>query len=680
MSNRVLKFEHTGILAGQVAAVLGTALGGVWASTQLTARSLGYQSQLGAPWFELGSTPVYAPWRLFEWWYFYSPYAPDVFARGGMIAAAGGMGSVVIAIAMAVWRARTKGLVTTYGSAQWADRKTIDLAGLTRPRGVFLGRTSDDEGEYLRHDGPEHVLACAPTRTGKGVGLVVPTLLTWPGSAVIHDIKGENWHLTAGWRERFSHCLLFNPTDVRSAANNPLLEVRKGIHEVRDVQNIADMLVDPQGGLERRDHWEKTSHSLLVGAILHVLYACEDKSLHGLANLLSDPGSSFEATLRRMLNTPHLSQGSGAGPQLGKVHPVVAAAARELLNKSENERSGVLSTAVSFLALYRDPIVAKVTSRCDWRIQDLIASAYPVSLYLGVPPSDLIRTRPLIRLMLSQIGRRLTESLDGVDGAERKHKLLFMLDEFPALGRLDFFESALAFMAGYGLRAYMIAHSLNQLDKTYGPNHSILDNCHVRVAFAANDERTAKRLSEALGTATELRAQRNYAGHRLAPWLAHLMVSRQETARALLTPGEVMQLPADKALVMVSGLPPIKAKKLAYYNDSNFIRRLLAPPPLSTKGYADRPASRPDDWSGLPPLPAMEDAHGIVLHRSGSGDSSRKPDPAQFVEMPSSVGQGVLPGFDEDSDEAPLRVPLRTRPRAMDPRQAEMDLDDGIVL
>src|SRR5690606_11938315 len=151
-------------------------------------------------------------------------------------------------------------------------------------------------------------------------------------------------------------------------------------------------------------------------------------------------------------------------------HPVVASAAREVLNKSENERSGVLSTAMSFLGLYRDPTVAQVTSRCDWRIADLISAIHPVSLYLVVPRSD--------------IGRRLTESLDGTDGIERRHRLLLMLDEFPALGRLDFFESALAFMAGYGLRAFLISQSLNQIDKAYGQNYSILDNCHVRVTFA----------------------------------------------------------------------------------------------------------------------------------------------------------------------------------------------------
>ena len=266
---------------------------------------------------------------------------------------------------------------------------------------MFLGRW---RGEYLRHDGPEHVLCFAPTRSGKGVGLVIPTLLTWPGSTIVHDIKGENWELTAGWRARFGRVLLFDPTNAGSAAYNPLLEVRRGEGEVRDVQNIADVLVDPEGALERRNHWEKTSHSLLVGTILHVLYAEPDKTLAGVANFLSDPRRPIETTLHAMMTTPHLGERG--------VHPVVASAARELLNKSENERSGVLSTAMSFLGLYRDPVVAKVTRRCDWRIRDLVEGESP-------PRSTSSCRRPTsagpsrsMRLVLNQIGRRLTEKLE----------------------------------------------------------------------------------------------------------------------------------------------------------------------------------------------------------------------------------------------------------------------------
>ncbi|QTS88910.1 conjugal transfer protein TraG [Ectopseudomonas khazarica] len=658
------------VLYGQVLVVLAITLSGVWGATQCTAAALGYQARLGAPWFELLGTPVYHPWRLFEWWFVFDAYAPEVFNVGGSIAACSSLLALVVAIGMAIWRARQARRVTTYGSARWADADEVRKAGLTQPAGVFLGQF---DNQYLRHEGPEHVVTFAPTRSGKGVGLVVPTLLTWPASAVIHDIKGENWSLTAGWRSRFSHCLLFNPTDLASAAYNPLLEVRRGAHEVRDVQNIADILVDPEGALERRNHWEKTSHALLVGAILHVLYAGQDKTLRGVANFLSDPACTFELTLHRMMTTPHL----GDAP-----HPVVASAAREVLNKSDNERSGVLSTAMSFLGLYRDPTVAEVTSRCDWRIADLISAEHPVSLYLVVPPSDISRTKPLIRLILNQVGRRLTESLDGSDGIERRHKLLLMLDEFPALGRLDFFETALAFMAGYGLRAFLISQSLNQIDKAYGQNHSILDNCHVRVTFATNDERTAKRISETLGTATELRAQRNYAGHRLAPWLGHLMVSRQETARQLLTPGEVMQLPSDEAVVMLSGLAPIRAKKLRYFTDANFQSRVQPAPRLQPGHYADAPAPRPDDWSGLA-VPEAVDASAADLSDDETveeGGPRRQPELAELAQLPDhdELTSDLLL-LDEDDISTPF--PTQPDPRLQRvARLAALDPDDGIAL
>jgi type IV secretion system protein VirD4 len=666
--------QGSSVLFGQVVTVFGIVVAGTWGATQWTAAQLGYPLRLGTPWFDFLGVPIYHPWRLFEWWYWFEAYAPRVFLRGGTIAATSGLLACCVAIAMSVWRARQSKLVTTYGSARWAAASEIRTAGLSNHAGVFLG---SKDGNYLRHDGSEHVMAFAPTRSGKGVGLVIPTLLAWPGSAVIHDIKGENWQLTAGWRSRFSHCLLFNPTDLRSAAYNPLLEVRRGAHEVRDVQNIADMLVDPEGALERRNHWEKTSHSLLVGTILHVLYASADKSLPGVANFLSDPACPFETTLHRMMLTKHLRDAP---------HPVVASAAREVLNKSDNERSGVLSTAMSFLGLYRDPTVAQVTSHCDWRIADLIAARHPVSLYLVIPPSDISRTKPLIRLILNQIGRRLTESLDGSDGIARRHRLLMMLDEFPALGRLDFFESALAFMAGYGLRAFLIAQSLNQIDKAYGVNHSILDNCHVRIAFATNDERTARRISEMLGTATELRAQRNYAGHRLAPWLGHLMVSRQETARPLLTPGEVMQLPPDDAVVMASGHPPIRAKKLRYYQDANFKRRVLKPPILvASERYPDAPEPRGDDWSGLsvPEIPRAPGAPVGVHDASAVDDGGlqRRPELAAEVNIDVQPESGVLDLAVLDDDE-----PETTLPRDLDPqlqrvaRIATLDPADGIQL
>ncbi|MBS0537154.1 MAG: conjugal transfer protein TraG [Proteobacteria bacterium] len=657
------------ILWGQIAVVFTIVLVMTWAATQWVAFRLGFQPQLGNPWFELAGLPIYYPPAFFWWWFSFDAYAPTIFVEGGIIAVSGGFLAIAAAILMSIIRAREARNVATYGSARWAENREIRAAGLLGPDGVVLGRHAQD---YLRHDGPEHVLCFAPTRSGKGVGLVVPTLLTWPASAVVHDIKGENWTLTAGFRAKHGRVLLFDPTNLSSSAYNPLLEVRQGEWEVRDVQNIADILVDPEGSLDKRNHWEKTSHSLLVGAILHVLYAEKDKTLAGVANFLSDPRRPVEATLRAMMDTPHLGE---AG-----VHPVIASSARELLNKSENERSGVLSTAMSFLGLYRDPVVARVTARCDWRIADLVGSRQPVTLYLVVPPSDINRTKPLIRLILNQIGRRLTEELTT---SGKRHRLLLMLDEFPALGRLDFFESALAFMAGYGIKGFLIAQSLNQIERAYGPNNAILDNCHVRVSFATNDERTAKRVSDALGTATELRDSTNYAGHRLAPWLGHLMVSRQETARPLLTPGEIMQLPPTDEIVMVAGTPPIRATKARYFEDVRFQERILTPPDLVAAPLAPSPSA--DDWSGRVVAAesgsATDAADGTEDDPANAGirREPELPEHEEVVAPPPSPEQEFEFLDDEPDVDAAKARAMRQRMR-MVARQVAMNPDDGIDL
>lgn len=233
----------TRILWGQVIAVFALALAGVWGATQWTATALAHQPGLGAPWIVIAGFRIYPPPAFFWWWFSFDAYAPQVFMHGAYIAVSGGFAAIVVAIGMSVWRAREARAAETFGTARWATQREVKAAGLLGDAGVVLGRMGRD---YLRHDGPEHVLCYAPTRSGKGVGLVVPTLLTWPASAIVHDIKGENWQLTAGLRSRFGRVLLFDPTNTASAAYNPLLEVRRGEWEVRDVQNVADVLVDPK--------------------------------------------------------------------------------------------------------------------------------------------------------------------------------------------------------------------------------------------------------------------------------------------------------------------------------------------------------------------------------------------------------------------------------------------------
>ena len=543
---------------------------------------LDYDAQLGEGVMVVAGYPVFGALDYFTWMYYYRAYYPSVFDAADRIIYTSVGVSFIAAIVGSLYRNREPQDRATYGSAQWATQQDLVGMGLLGDEGIILGKT--DRGHYLRHDGPEHTLLVAPPRSGKGVGTVVPTLLTWAHSVICNDIKEELWQTTAGYRSTFSHAIYFNPTSLSSAGFNPLMEVRRGPHEVKDVQNIADILVDPEGARDRRDHWEKTAHALLVGAILHVLYAETRKTLPGVTSFLSSPESDFEGTLTKMMGTLHLGD---------KPHPVVAESAQEVLNKSTNERSGVLSTAMSFLELYRDPIIAKAVSRSDFCVNDLMFGKNPVSLYLVTPPSDISRTKPLMRLIWNQVARKLTER-PITQEAHYDHKLLMLMDEFTSLGRMEFLETALSYIPGYGIKAMLVCQSLNKIDNVYGPHNSIMDACHIRHFFAANDEKTAKRISELTGTKTEQRQQRNFAGSRLAPWLSHLMVASQETARPLRTPGEIMQLPKDQQIIFYAGAPPILAYKILYYQERGLRGRdhQTYPAPLLFEGhYPDCPNS-----------------------------------------------------------------------------------------
>lgn len=582
-------------------------------STAYVASTLGYQPQLGPPAVTVSGARLYWPWAWLTWDYEYSAYAPAVF-RVARVVTGVTAGATFLPLLLAILVLRQRRPSTSHGSARWASDAELAMAGLLAPPTknpppqVVLCQTANARftptpgpsglvwkmsrpGRLVTHGGPEHVMVFAPTRSGKGVGTVIPTLLSWSGSVVAYDIKKELWTLTSGWRRKFSHCLRFEPTSSDSVRFNPLYEIRKGDNEVRDAQNVADILVDPNGSTTTRDHWQATAHTLLVGAILHVLYAEPDKSLRGVATFLSDPSRPLVEALKRMMTMNHLP----AGP-----HPYVAQCAREMLDKSDNELSGVVSTAKTCLALYNDPVIARNTSASDFRIADLMNRDRPVSLYLVMPPSDIDRIRPLIRLLLNQFGRRLTERMDFGPTKAYRHQLLLLLDEFPSLGKLAFFEVQLAFLAGYGIKAMLIAQSLNQLEQAYGQNNAILDNCHVRMTYTANDEKTARRISDLIGQSTHTKRQRSFSGG----IFGRVTESEQEHARPLLTPDEILRLPGDEAIVLVGGNPPYKAKKVMHYQDPRFRDRAALPPPGAPREQARElfRMRNPSDWEALPPL------------------------------------------------------------------------------
>ena len=508
----------------------------------------------------------------------------------------GGIVVCVMSYALGLWmlRRRSDPVDDLHGTARWATRSEIAEEGLLAPGGVYVGGFHNHgKMRYLRHNGPEHVLAFAPTRSGKGVGLVLPTLLDWRESVIIHDPKGEAWALTSGWRKHAGQSVMrFDPTEGSPACArfNPLSELRIGQQEeVADVQNLAYILADPDGeGL--KDHWSKTAHALLTGVILHCCYVARtewqrDATLSEVATFLSDPNRSIETVLNEMVTYPHVD---------GEPHAVVAEEARAMLNRDTRELSSVLSTAISYLSLYRDPMVAAATDESDFRIQDLISADKPVSLYLIVRPSDSARLRPLTRLILTQVVRRLCGKMEFADGrtvAHYKHRLLLLLDEFAALQRLAVIEEALPYMAGYGLKAYLIVQDMSQLTHVYGREESLVSNCHLRIAFAPNKLETAQLISNMTGQQTIVRRQVSSSGSRGDIMLGNVSESNHEVSRSLLTSDEVMRLPGAKKnakgdiiragdmLIFVAGARPIYGRQILFFQDRVFLARSQVPSP-----------------------------------------------------------------------------------------------------
>lgn len=613
--------------------VIFTSLAGFAIATQWTAKMLAYQKQLGDPLFRLFHYPIYNPFSGLVWMMKYYNYAPKQFDLGLVAFLVSGVGPISIALIMMRFRDRGRKELSSHGTARWATTEEVAKSGLVEGQGVVFGLAGPFKDKYpwkyLRHDGPEHMIAMAPTRSGKGVGIIVPTLLAWQGSVLVTDIKGENYGITAGFRQKVMKNIIlkFDPTngDGSSVKFNPLEEIRLGTkHEVQDTQNIVNILVDPQG-TGQLDHWGKTGSALLVGAILHVLYHEENKTLRGVAAFLSRPDipgaaenpdeevkTGIVKALEEIKSTDHL-ENAATNPRLKNIvkeyeaegrsithlftdiygtsenigtHPIAAEAAQELLNKSENERSGVLSTAMSFLGLYRDPIIAENTSQSEFSINDLMHHDQPVSLYMIIPPSEIGRVIPLIRMIINLVICKLTEKMKfkgGQQVTEYKHRLLLMIDEFPAFGRIDTFEKALAFIAGYGLKAFLIVQSIKQLKKAYTRENSILDNCHIRIVYTPNDEETPELITKLLGDKTEITQSMSYSGNRLGMFLKNVSYSTSETKRALLTPGEVSTFPADEEIVFIAGTPPIRAKKIRYYEDPTFMNRVQEAPPKTDK-------------------------------------------------------------------------------------------------
>ena len=605
------------------------------ASTEWLAMSLGSPVEMGEPLFWFSGVPIFQPFAGIELWRRYagSRAISGAVRKDVWLAFAA---TIILGLFLAwltYWflslirdRKDTDSLQNLHGSAKWADRKAIDELGLLDAQdGVYIGGWRDPDTQelrYLIHSGAEPVLLFAPSRSGKGVSAIIPTLCQWRQSVVVYDLKGENWDLTSGFRHRIGQRVLkFAPTlPDESCCYNPLSEVRwETDHDVGDAQTIANAVIRHGGENTIYQHFEDAAVDLVSAGILHLGYffrrldPAREVTLADVLALYSLPGKDISDTLRQMQAETH-DPGGRSAPRLNwkdingrptTTHPFVAKAVQRQLNRADREGASVQSSIVTPMTIYDDPIVQKTISRSDFKIKDLVYGEKPMSLYLKVPQPDRDRLRPLVRLILQLIFARLMEQ-----PANDRHHLLLMLDEFPELKKIPNLAAAMSLMAGYKIKPYLIAQTLTQIREEYGENESITDNCYIKAAFQTDNLMTCKSLSELSGNMTIEKETVNYSGQRTDLYLKHIFRSVEQVQRPLITVDEIRRMkPPRKAtndpnsriiepgdmLIFINGVAPIYGTQSLFFLSKTLLARTKIPPPRFTT--AAQPAATANDMN-----------------------------------------------------------------------------------
>ncbi len=470
---------------------------------------------------------------------------------------------------------------SVHGNARWANDKEIKKMGLRSKHGALLGKY---KGRFLVSDGFQHILLFAPTGSGKGVGFVIPNLLFWQDSTIVHDIKLENYELTSGWRQNNfkQKVFLWNPADPDGVSHcyNPLdwISTKPG-KMVDDVQKISNFLLPEQ------EFWQNEARALLVGVMLYLL--ADDSKPTTLGEVVRTLRSDDVVyTLAVVLDT------------LGKkIHPVSYMNLASYLQKPDKERGSVTSTANSSLELWANPLIDATTATSDFNLHRF--KREPHTLYVGLTPDNISRLAPLMGMFYQQCASIFTAKMPT---KEDKYGVLMLMDEFPTLGKLEQFQAGIAYFRGYKVRLFLIIQDTEQLKGIYEESgmNSFLSNSTFRITFAANNMETANLISQLLGNKTVDQISYNKPKYLdLNPGARSLHVSH--TQRALLLPQEVIQMPKDEQILLIESQPPIKSKKIKYFEDKFFTKRLKAKikipvqEPYLPKRGGDNEKDKPED-------------------------------------------------------------------------------------
>jgi type IV secretion system protein VirD4 len=451
-----------------------------------------------------------------------------------------------------------------YGDARWATEKDVKSAGLRSKSGMLLG--VDNNGYYIA-DGYQHALLFAPTGSGKGVGFVIPNCLFWEDSLFVHDIKLENYELTSGYRERKmgQKCYVWAPADPdgKTHCYNPIDWVsNKPGKMVDDVQKIASLILPEQ------DFWVNEARSLFTGVVLYLLAVPEKIK-------------SFGEVVRTMRSDDVAYNLAVVMDTVGKnMHPVAYMNLAAFLQKADKERSGVISTLNSSLELWSNPLIDTATATSDFNIQNFKKER--ATVYVGLTPDNIQRLAKLMQIFYQQASAFLSSKIP--NPKEEPYGVMFFMDEFPTMGKMESFKAGIAYFRGYHVRLFLVIQDTQQLKGTYEESgmNSFLSNATYRITYAANNVETATLISQMCGNKTV----ESVSGSKpkfLDFNPASRSVNVSDAQRALLLPQEVILLPRDEQIVLIESKPPIRSKKIFYYKDKFFTTRLLPPVDIPTQ-------------------------------------------------------------------------------------------------
>jgi type IV secretion system protein VirD4 len=425
-------------------------------------------------------------------------------------------------------------------------------------------------GKIIFNNENGHIYVNGPTRGGKGISIIIPTLLSYTESVFVYDIKKENFEKTAGWRKKFSHVVKLEFASPDSAHFNVMSYVKKGDSEIAELQNIIENLTNPGGQQQDNDYWVLTAKNLILACMLHLLYSQDDPqsppaSLPGVRVFTLSQGK--DETVKIMANAKHILN---SYTNEYEAHPEVKRICVEMQNKSDKELSGVFGSATSYMGLFSDPIIARNTNDSDFELRDMFNGEHPMSLYLVVKPKDRQRMTPLVRMLIQSLSDCVMESV-----SKKKHPILCLIDEFNSLGKMPFFETNIAYYMGYGMRCMVVCQGFNQLFGTYGRDTSILDNCKFKLILGVSTPDDAKVVSDYLGTLSIAKSSVSKSGNIGTFISSGRSESVSESEQKLMTPEAILHMPYEDWLLITNGRYPYKGKKIMYYIDKRFIPRVI---------------------------------------------------------------------------------------------------------